>query len=773
MAVTSRDQLPSVFLSYARRDDEQLVARLHRGLEAAGASGWFDRVSLPSRALTFVQEIRDAIESRDRMVVFLGPQAMTSAYVEAEWRYALEAAKVVIPVVLSLPPGKRLRDAVPRDLNRLHVVDARGRSEDDVLTEVVRHLREPEPRLGPPLHVPPPPPHYQPRALDSNRLESALRLDSPDRLTASARERILVLHGMGGVGKSVAAAAVARNAQVRRQFSSGIVWVDLGREADVLAGLRRVGAAVADDLRAYTQVEETVARLAERIGAAPLLVVADNAWSDDELGPFARIMGPATRLLVTTRDAGIATRLGAVPIAIEPLTAQEALQQLADWVGEEAHALPESARTVVDECGGLPLALSLVGAMALGGTPWSDISAAIEDADLGFLAEKLPDYPYPDLLRALRVSVLALENSENELDRVAATCFRELAAMRWGRAVPESALVTLWSGREGLPERTARRVLGVLDSKALVRTEGASPGRSVSLHDVLHDLARAWVVDVTVEHGALLDAYQSVYPAAPFIDDDGYFLDHYVHHLRAAGRAAELPAMLCKEEASSNTWWELRLRHGQAADYEADLWQAWADASDAGDIAAIVRWALMIARRSDRLSATCQRASSRFSSSIASGRRRRPGPPPTGPRDTGASTCWWRRCRSSTRTVGRASPRKRQCSPDRSPRTPTAYDVSSTLRRHWAALRPGACCAKPSHRVSSGHRSWTRGRCRGCGNSTRTGPTPSRRRSPVLRQGRGSQWAGCHWRIWRPRDRARTSIASAGRRRGCPTPPAA
>ncbi|GAA0909696.1 hypothetical protein Vau01_124070 [Virgisporangium aurantiacum] len=589
-------ELASVFLSYGRGDDEPFVARLRDGLEDAGASVWFDRVSLPSRALTFVQEIRDAIESHDRVVVVLGPRALTSDYVEAEWRYALEAAKVVIPVLLRVPPSTRICDAVPRDLNRLHVVDARERADDVVLAEVVRHLREPEPILGNPLHVPPPPPHYQPRPLDYARLEAALQLDSPRRLTALARERTLVLHGMGGVGKSVAAAAVARNIHVRRQFPGGVVWVDLGRDADVLAGLRRIGAAVADDLREYTRVEDTTARLARRIGALPLLVVADNAWSDDDLRPFVAVMGSATHLLVTTRDGGIATRLGAVPIAIEPLTRDKAMQHLAAWVGEAVDGLPDSALRVADDCGGLPLALSLVGAMARGGTPWSDIAAAIEEADLGFVREQLPEYPYPDLLRALRVSLDSLERSGEELERVAATCFRNLAALRWDRPIPEATLVTLWSARAQLPERRARRVLSVLVTKALLRAEGESPNQAVSMHDLLHDLARTAIADMATEHRAFLDAYQARHPDAPFIADDGYYLDHFVHHLHAAGRADKLPEILCRETASgSNAWWSIRLRHGQVSGYVADLRRAWADASDAGDTAALVRWALMIA----------------------------------------------------------------------------------------------------------------------------------------------------------------------------------
>jgi hypothetical protein len=51
--------MTSIFLSYARDGDEAFVRRLHADLAKAGFDVWFDRVSMPSRQLTFHQEIRD------------------------------------------------------------------------------------------------------------------------------------------------------------------------------------------------------------------------------------------------------------------------------------------------------------------------------------------------------------------------------------------------------------------------------------------------------------------------------------------------------------------------------------------------------------------------------------------------------------------------------------------------------------------------------------------------------------------------------------------
>src|SRR3954465_1073245 len=95
-----------IFLSYGRGDDVEpfdpgtsFLARLHRDLTAVGFGVWFDRVSMPSRRLTFHQEIRDAGAAADPAVVGGGPHAVASDYVRQEWLFALEADKVVTPIL--------------------------------------------------------------------------------------------------------------------------------------------------------------------------------------------------------------------------------------------------------------------------------------------------------------------------------------------------------------------------------------------------------------------------------------------------------------------------------------------------------------------------------------------------------------------------------------------------------------------------------------------------------------------------------------------------
>lgn len=50
----------SVFISYAREDDEPFAEKLYQDLTKNGFEVWWDRATMKNRGRTFLQEIRDA-----------------------------------------------------------------------------------------------------------------------------------------------------------------------------------------------------------------------------------------------------------------------------------------------------------------------------------------------------------------------------------------------------------------------------------------------------------------------------------------------------------------------------------------------------------------------------------------------------------------------------------------------------------------------------------------------------------------------------------------
>ncbi len=346
-----------LFLSYARLDDELFVRKLYEGLIAAGFDVWFDRVSMPSRQLTFSAEIQAAISARDRLVLIVGPAAVSSDYVTHEWRFAFhEALKCVNPIL-----RRGDYDLLPEDLRGPHVEDFRDDSAFDLhLANLIRQLSEDVPPLGKLVAVPALPAHY----LEQPDRISALR----DMVIADLRRPVVVsgasgrvgLHGMGGIGKSLLANALARRLEIRREFPDGVFWVTLGQQPLIVELQRNIAKELGDGA-VFTTPKQGTERLREILKDRAALLILDDAWHREHAEAF-NVIGPRCRLLLTTRHAGLVTALAGKEnhYQVQLPTIAEARAMLAKAAGiGNLNALPSAAASVIEECDRLPLALAL------------------------------------------------------------------------------------------------------------------------------------------------------------------------------------------------------------------------------------------------------------------------------------------------------------------------------------------------------------------------------------------------------------------------------
>jgi hypothetical protein len=81
----------------------------------------------------------------------------------------------------------------------------------------------------------------------------------------------------------------------------------------------------------------------------------------------------------------------------------------------------------------------MIGAMIrLRSTGWNDALTRLKRADLATIKRAFPGYPYPDLLRAIEVSVEAMERADRER-------YLDLAMFPQDQSIPESDLRVLWN----------------------------------------------------------------------------------------------------------------------------------------------------------------------------------------------------------------------------------------------------------------------------------------------------------------------------------------
>jgi hypothetical protein len=365
------------------------------------------------------------------------------------------------------------------------------------------------------------------------------------------------LYGMGGTGKSVVARAVAHALERplaheppdRQTIPEIVVWLDLravdGHSNDEVELLRlqgslarALGAHGAD--ATFGDIAEGGVGLRRLLDGRRCLLILDDVRRIEAVQPFQ--LGDGCRLLITTRDLGLLRMLHAVACPVDVMSDELALALLSRWSEQEMEELPPKAVEVATECGGLPLALAMAGAMVRRRS-WDDVLARLQAADLDRIRAKFIDYPqHHTLLRAIEAGILELADDpecpvENPVERYA-----DLAVFREAGAFPEAAVQILW-GEAGIDPVDAADLIVVMLDRSLLQRD---PLGQLRLHDLQYDYVVAMAGPQLSElHAHLVDGYSRLcsngWATGP---NDGYFHDHLAQHLCAAGRLEEVRTLL-------------------------------------------------------------------------------------------------------------------------------------------------------------------------------------------------------------------------------------
>jgi len=580
-----------VFISYARDDDEPFVHRLHDDLTRLGVPVWWDRAAMESRGQTFLQVIRDAIANQcSRLLLIVGPRAVSSDYVRFEWEHALEYCKVIVPVIrggdpLTIPG--RIKDSgfnlTPKELASFHSPDFRSDAKyEEALDELIRILMQETFAPGKPSGVEWTSAHYVARPEYLEKLKRSVLADVTEPTVITSALQTTALQGMGGIGKSVLAAAFGRACFTRRSFTDGVIWLTFGRPDNrrpdiVLVNLRRVGVELADPDLANADADAAPRRLADCLAQKACLLILDDVWEQAHAYAFVRAAeNTRSRVLLTTRDGGLARSLNAVQCDVDVLGEEAALQLLAKASATRRERLPAMASDIARECGYLPLGLAMVGAMVAGrpSDRWQDALTHLSNADLARIRHTFPEYAdKPNLLVAMQVSVDSLAPALREK-------YFDFAVFAEDERVPEAVFLTFWKPL-GLDESQARKTIDGLVDRSLVRRDGQG---LLSLHDIQHDYLQKQGGQLGEIRARFLDSYRQRcssgdWPTGP---NDGYFFQHLVEQLVAAERDDEVHRLLALDaEKGGNGWQRATEAAGLSSSYVSDLDRASRLASNA------------------------------------------------------------------------------------------------------------------------------------------------------------------------------------------------
>ena len=172
------------------------------------------------------------------------------------------------------------------------------------------------------------PPHYLPREDELVELKEKLLADVRN-VAITGRGQAVGVQGMGGIGKTVLAAALAQNSEVRRAFLDGIYWLTVGQTPSLLSLQGQLFRQLNGSQQAFTTEQEGKDALRDALEGRQALLVLDDVWSVDHADPFS-VTSPPARLLVTTRNSEVLVGLAAKEHRVDVLSPVDACRMLAN-----------------------------------------------------------------------------------------------------------------------------------------------------------------------------------------------------------------------------------------------------------------------------------------------------------------------------------------------------------------------------------------------------------------------------------------------------------
>ncbi len=438
--------------------------------------------------------------------------------------------------------------------------------------------------LSKPFQVPPLPSHFVDRPEITQNLKFRLLAEtkgSSDTMVISA------IYGLGGIGKTFLAQALAHDLQVQERFCDGILWATLGQQPDVLSLLQGWIVALKDYDYKPTTVRDASAHLRSLLYNKAVLLVIDDGWNVEDIEPF-RVGSGKCQVIITTRRADVAEEVDAQLYSLDLMSEQQSLMLLANRLGRKLEEEEkESAQQLAAAVGYLPIALALAAAHVARGKPWAELNRA--------LTAEIARLEVLEGVRRRSKKETRLEASFNLSLNVLREDFPETwDSFVWLGVLPEDISITapmvatLWEVE--VKEAADRLELFWNDALLLPGVAvkiGQTQWKTYRLHDLLHDLACRWLttkqspglgLTIPKAHSLLLERYQKHLKHKKWhkLKNDGYIHDHLTWHMEKA-ECVDLIHQLLREETKSrkNGWYLACERLGKTAIFVGDIARAW------------------------------------------------------------------------------------------------------------------------------------------------------------------------------------------------------
>ncbi|KAK7309315.1 hypothetical protein RJT34_05938 [Clitoria ternatea] len=314
-------------------------------------------------------------------------------------------------------------------------------------------------------------------------------------LDVESTPHVVSIVGMGGLGKTTLAKKLYNHAEILDHFECK-AWVYVSNEyrrRDILQGILRDVGALTNEMERKPE-EELVNKLRSVLDEKRYLVVLDDIWGT-EVWDGLKFAFPkrklGSKILLTTRNWDVALHACSNPHQLRTLTEDESFKLLCNKAFPGAKSIPleleNLAKEIVVKCGGLPLALVVVGGL---------LSRKLKSS--GEWKRVLQNISWHLLEEQEKITrILAL--SYNDLPSHIKSCFLYLGLFPQGVNIQTKKLIRLWVAEGFLPqegeepaEGVAQKYLNELIDRCMVQVGTVSSlgtVKTIRIHDLLRDLS--------------------------------------------------------------------------------------------------------------------------------------------------------------------------------------------------------------------------------------------------------------------------------------------
>ncbi|MEN3306005.1 MAG: hypothetical protein V7603_2207 [Micromonosporaceae bacterium] len=437
---------------------EAKLAAVAEHLDAELALGRHEDVLQPLAVLVGEHPLRERLRAQQMLALYRSGRTADALEVFRQTRRTLDDE-------LGIEPGAELREL-----------------EQAILAD---HPRLAPPAAAAPPVVPVPVPVPVPRQLPPAIADLSGRDELVRRLTglltpapAAQAVRIVVVTGPAGVGKSALAIHLAH--QVSDRFPDGQLFAHLRGAEPSPTGIGRVLGRFLRELgvpgtAVPAALEDRMSAFRSLVAGRRMLVLLDDVATEEQVP--ALLPGTAGHLVVVTSRRRLTGLAGARHVEVGVLDESASVELLSAAVGREVVAAsPAATRSLIERCGGLPLALRIAAARLAARPHWK-VGDLLERLDDEY--RRLDEFVHGQLCvrSSMAITYEALPDPARRL-------FRLLGLPTWS-ALPHWVAAPLLD----LDPAAAGELLEVLvEARAVEVVPGG--GRTYRLHDLVRVYAR-------------------------------------------------------------------------------------------------------------------------------------------------------------------------------------------------------------------------------------------------------------------------------------------